>query len=215
MDGATALFTTRRGGVSEGPYESLNLGRLTGDDGASVDENRSRLAADIGLEWDQVRWARQVHGTHIARDDDDEDADGQIVAAPGTPALVFVADCLPVALTGPGAVAMLHAGWRGLAGGILQKGAAAIEATHAAIGPGIGPCCYEVGDEVRAQFAPDTHDGKRLDLRKAARTALQQAGVQGIDDVDYCTACHPDLFFSHRRDDGITGRQAGLVWRRG
>jgi YfiH family protein len=214
LDGASVLFTTRRGGVSEGPYESLNLGRLTGDEGPNVDENRARLAESVGTEWERFRWARQVHGTDVARGDREE-ADGQVVAEPHTPAMVFVADCLPIALAGPGAVAMLHAGWRGLAGGIVKNGVEPLEGpVSAAIGPGIGPCCYEVGHEVRAQFPSEAAEGRNLDLKLAARRALENAGVTDIHDVDLCTACHPELFFSHRRDDGVTGRQAGLVWRR-
>jgi polyphenol oxidase len=216
MDGATVLFTTRRGGVSEGPYESLNLGRLTEDDGASVDENRHRLARSVNRPWERFRWAKQVHGTHVDSSGHAKEADGQLVREADTPALVFVADCLPIALTGPAGVAMLHAGWRGLAGGIVANGVEQLGgATHAAIGPGIGKCCYEVGDEVREAFPPEAANGRHLDLRNAAHAALKHAGVEHIHDLDLCTSCHPDLFFSHRRDAGVTGRQAGLVWRRG
>ena len=213
MDGATAVFTTRHGGVSEGPYESLNLGKMTGDDEARVDANRDRLARSVGVEWERFRWARQVHGTTVAQGDEPE-ADGQVAREANTPALVFVADCLPIALAGPGGVAMLHGGWRGLAGGIVGNGVEQLgEVTHAVIGPGIGPCCYEVGDEVRGAFPAEAAKGRRLDLRKAAAMALERAGVARVEHVDLCTACHPDLLFSHRRDNGITGRQAGLVWR--
>ena len=213
MEGATAVFTTRRGGLSEGPYESLNLGKMTGDEAGRVDANRERLAQSVGVAWERFRWARQVHGTTVAQGDQPE-ADGQIASEADTPALVFVADCLPIALTGPNGVAMLHGGWRGLAGGIVQNGVEKLGgATGAAIGPGIGPCCYEVGDDVRERFPPEAAEGRRLNLRKAARIALENAGVAQIRDLDHCTACHPDLFFSHRRDDGVTGRQAGLVWR--
>jgi len=213
LGGATALFTTRHGGVSEGPYASLNLGRLTGDEDARVDENRARLAGRLGVPWERVRWARQVHGTDVSTGDRAE-ADGQVTSEAHTPALVFVADCLPIALTGPGGVAMLHAGWRPLAGGIVRYGVEALGgATHAVIGPGIGPCCYEVGDEVRARFPAEAADGRHLDLKLAARRALREAGVEHVHDVGLCTSCRPDLFFSHRRDQGVTGRQAGVVWR--
>jgi len=224
LDGATAVFTTRRGGVSEGPFASLNLGRRTGDDGPRVETNRERLASAIGSDWGRFARAIQVHGTRVRRvettpqrDDPWEEADGHATALPGVPALVFVADCLPVALAGPNGVAMVHAGWRGLADGILVEGVGAIggpDGVQAAIGPGIGPCCYEVGDEVRERFPADAAQGRHLDLKRAARGALAGAGVTEVHDAELCTSCHPELFFSHRRDQGTTGRQAGVVWRR-
>jgi hypothetical protein len=137
-----------------------------------------------------------------------------VLTQPGVAALVLAADCLPVAAAGPGGVAMLHCGWRGLAAGIAAKGAAAVGATHAAIGPGIGPCCYEVGDEVLDAFAPlgeGLADGRMLDLPQAARRLLSEAGVAEIESAGLCTRCDPDRFFSHRRDGG-PGRQAGLAW---
>jgi YfiH family protein len=143
------------------------------------------------------------------------EVDGHVTAEPGLAALVFVADCLPVALSGPGGVAMLHCGWRGLAAGILAKGAAAVEATEAAIGPGIGSCCYEVGDEVLTAFAglgEGIAAGRMLDLAEVARRQLRAAGVERIESADLCTSCEEELFFSHRRDSGRSGRQAGLVW---
>src|SRR3954447_11880893 len=157
LDGATAVFTTRRGGVSEGPFASLNIGRRTGDDGARVEANRERLAAAVDSDWGRFARAIQVHGTRVRRveavpqrADPWEEADGHATALPGVPALVFVADCLPIALAAPGAFALARAGWRGLAGGIVAEGVTALEAegpVRAAIGPGIGPCCYEVGDD--------------------------------------------------------------------
>ena len=224
LDGATAVFTTRRGGVSEGPFASLNIGRRTGDEGAHVEANRERLAAAVGSEWGRFARAIQVHGTRVRRveavperDDPWEEADGHATALPDVPALVFVADCLPIALVAPGAVAMVHAGWRGLADGVIENGLAALPAgapVRAAIGPGIGPCCYEVGDEVRERFPAEVADGRNLDLKLAARRRLEAAGVAEVHDIGLCTSCHPELFFSHRRDDGTTGRQAGVVWRR-
>lgn len=220
---ATALFSTRRGGVSHGPFASLNLGRTTGepdgDDPRAIAENRARLAraADV----DDLRLTRQVHGAAIAADDDPRaEADGRITAERGVAATVLVADCLPVALAGPGGVAMLHAGWRGLAAGILRDGAARLQALgggplHAAIGPGIGLCCFEVGDEVRDAFAahPGARRGRNLDLKAIARRELRDAGVATVEDCELCTACEPELFFSHRRDGARTGRQAGVAWR--
>ena len=128
--------------------------------------------------------------------------------------LVFVADCLPVALAGPDGVAMIHCGWRGLAAGIVERGVEEVRARAAAIGPGIGPCCYEVGDEVLNAFAPlgpGLAEGRMLDLRQTARRLLERAGVESIEASELCTSCQPELFFSHRRDGGRTGRQAGLV----
>jgi YfiH family protein len=142
-------------------------------------------------------------------------ADGQVVADPGIAGLVFTADCLPVAVRGPGGVAMLHCGWRGLAGGIVAKGVEAVGATSAAIGPGIGPCCYEVGDEVLAAFSglgEGVAAGRMLDLAEVARRLLAEAGVERIEAAALCTGCNPDLFFSHRRDAGLTGRQGGVAW---
>jgi polyphenol oxidase len=121
-----------------------------------------------------------------------------------------------VALAGPGRVAMLHCGWRGVAAGIVESAVARFEEPPAAaIGPGIGRCCYEVGDEVLVAFdgLPGVTDGRMLDLRAVVRRRLEACGVQEVADVDLCTSCREDLFFSHRRDRGVTGRQGGLVWR--
>jgi copper oxidase (laccase) domain-containing protein len=120
-----------------------------------------------------------------------------------------------VALSGSRGVAMIHCGWRGLAAGIVQHGVDEVDATAAAVGPGIGPCCYEVGDEVRAAFASlgdGIAAGRMLDLREVTRRLLAESGLERVEISDLCTSCHPDLFFSHRRDRGRTGRQAGLVW---
>ena len=209
LPGATALFTTRRGGVSEGPYASLNLGLLTEDDADRVAANRERVRVQAGAE--RLAQGRQVHGTRVVVDGQDgEEADGQVTSRAGVAAIVLVADCLPVALAGPGAAGVVHAGWRGLAGGVLEAGVAAAGAVAAAIGPGIGPCCYEVGDDVRAVFGTS---GRTLDLKAVARARLRDAGVTEIHDSGLCTACAAKRFFSHRRDRGLTGRQAGLAWR--
>jgi polyphenol oxidase len=209
LPGGTALFTTRRGGVSEGPYASLNLGLWTDDDAGRVRDNRERVRAAVRAE--RLAQGRQVHGTRVVVDAEGiEEADGQVTTAPGVAAMVLVADCLPVALAGPDRVAMLHAGWRGLAGGVLEAGVEATGAVCAAIGPGIGPCCYEVGDDVRAVFGTSE---PTLDLKAIARARLEAAGVRDIHDCGLCTSCDAERFFSHRRDRGVTGRQAGLVWR--
>jgi YfiH family protein len=232
LDGARAAFSTRQGGVSEPPYDSLNLGLLTDDSKEAVGENRRRLAQALGLAPEQVVFARQVHGTRLLQHprqgrgsfrsasdrkeprDRLPDADGHVVTEPGIAPLVFVADCLPVALYGPDGLAIVHAGWRGLAGGILAAGAEAVGATRAAIGPGIGPCCYEVGGEVLSAFAGlgDVAEGRMLDLPEVARRLLAAAGVEQVESAGLCTSCEPELFFSHRRDAGRTGRQAGIAW---
>jgi YfiH family protein len=239
--GARAAFSTRLGGVSELPFGRLNLGILTDDAEEAVRENRERLAAALGLDPARVPIALQVHGGELVSHPGPQrpspfaepgsplpEADGHVASEPGLAPLVFVADCLPVALSGPGGVAMLHCGWRPLAAGIIAKGAAAVGATEAAIGPGIGPCCYEVGQEVLDEFA-DLGDGiavdgtksrpmvdksarRHLDLPEVARRLLVAAGVERIESAELCTHCEEGLFFSHRRDAGRTGRQAGLAW---
>jgi polyphenol oxidase len=225
---ARAAFSTRLGGVSEAPFDSLNLGVLTDDAAESVVENRRRLAGALALDPAQIPIGLQVHGTELAfhagpqepspfahPGGENPPADGHAVDRPGLAPLVFVADCLPVALAGPGGVAILHCGWRGLAGDIVAAGAAAVGATSAAIGPGIGPCCYEVGEEVLAGFSAlgdGIAEGRMLDLPEVARRLLREAGVERVESAGLCTSCEAGLFFSHRRDRGATGRQAGLVW---
>jgi YfiH family protein len=228
LGAARAAFFTRAGGVSEAPFDRLNLGILTDDSEAAVMANRERLAAALGLDPARIPIGIQVHGGDLAFHSGPQwpspfaeaggaipEVDGHVVTEPGLAPLVFSADCLPVALSGPGGAAMLHCGWRGLAAGIVAAGAAAVGATDAAIGPGIGPCCYEVGPEVLGAF---THlgegiaAGRMLDLPEVARRLLLAAGVERIESAGLCTGCEQELFFSHRRDAGRTGRQGGLVW---
>jgi hypothetical protein len=228
LPGAAVRFSTREGGVSEGPYASLNLGLLTDDDPDRVVENRRRLAAAAGLEPDAIAIGHQVHGVDLREWDrplggfagataELPKADGHTTVEHGIGLLVQVADCLPMALAAEGRVAMLHCGWRGLAGGIVEQALARFEAPPvAAVGPGIGRCCFEVGPEVLDRFADveDAADGRMLDLRRVAEQRLRAGGVEQVEHVDLCTSCRDDLFFSHRRDDGVTGRQCGIVWRR-
>lgn len=242
LPGARAAFSTRIGGLSNPPFDRLNLGVLTDDETETVVENRRRLAAALGLGPERIPIGLQVHGGELAFHSSPQqpspfahpgsalpEVDGHVVSAPGLAPLVFTADCLPVALAGPGGVAMLHCGWRGLAAGIIAAGAEAVDATDAAIGPGIGPCCYEVGDEVLSVFS-DLGEGilaadgpkrgagvaisarRRLDLPEVARQLLASAGVARVESAGLCTSCGTELFFSHRRDAGRTGRQAGLAW---
>jgi YfiH family protein len=223
LGGAGAAFSTRLGGVSRPPFDELNLGILTDDDPAAVTENRRRLAAALGFQPEQIVFGLQVHGTRLIDHGDPPEeelpeADGHLVRKPGVAPMVLAADCLPVALRGPGGLAMVHAGWRGLAAGILGEAAAAVEATAAAIGPGIGPCCYEVGDEVLGAFADlgdGVAEGRMLDLPEVARRRLAEAGVEQVESAGLCTSCERELFFSHRRDHGRTGRQAGIAWLEG
>jgi purine-nucleoside/S-methyl-5'-thioadenosine phosphorylase / adenosine deaminase len=220
------LFSTRHGGVSAGPYESLNLGLLTQDDPANVSENRRRLAEAVGLGRERFLYGRQVHGSTVRRATEPPgptrprtDEDGQATALEDAPALVFTADCMPVMLIADGAVAALHGGWRGLADGILAEGLVALREVGgngpvtAVLGPAARGCCYEVGEEVHARFAAyDAREGENLDLPAVAKAQLEAQDVE-VHDVDLCTMCDPDLFFSHRRSGGTTGRQAGVVWR--
>jgi YfiH family protein len=161
-----------------------------------------------------VHLERQSPSPFAAPGGEIAEADGQAATEPGLAPLVLVADCLPIALAGPGGVAMLHCGWRGLAAGIIARGVEAIAATDAAIGPGIGPCCYEVGEEVLTAFAALGIDapGRTLDLTAVARSLLAASGVARVEATGLCTSCEEQRFFSHRRDAGTTGRQAGMVW---
>lgn len=233
LGGAWAAFGTRLGGVSPAPFEALNIGLFTDDEDANAVENRRRLAAAIGFDPERIAYAFQVHGaglievpdwfrgSFVAPGTTEEprdrlvEADGQVIGSTGLAGLVFTADCLPVALRGPGGVAMLHCGWRPLAAGIVAAGARAVAAQAAAIGPGIGPCCYEVGSEVMDRFAglgEGIARGRMLDLPEVARRLLAAAGVERVESAGLCTACNPDLFFSHRRDAGTTGRLGNLAW---
>lgn len=232
LPGARVLFTTRRGGFSSGPYKSLNLGRLTDDDPGAVARNRAAVEALVGA---PLAHSRQVHGAEVIKVDPPSkfglhpwdagslpEADGQATAFKGIAPSVLVADCLPVAIAAPGAVAMVHAGWRGLASGVIDNGVRAVRELgasgplQAAIGPGAGPCCYEVGEEVHAVFGgrfAHARRGDKLDLKLIARSTLEAAGVSAVHDVGLCTMCSdPALFYSHRRDRGHTGRQAGIAW---
>ena len=220
------IFSTREGGVSEGPWASLNLGRKTGDEPERVEENRRRLCAEAGADPDALALNYQHHSADVLRARPgarDDRADGLWTDEPGLPVLALSADCLPIVLARANgdrpALAVLHAGWRGLLAGIAESGVNALGGgpVAAIVGPGIGPCCYEVGDEVSAEFGRAFGDGLtqegRLDLWTAAEMALKRAGCGEVERLDLCTACVPERFFSHRRDRGITGRQGviGLI----
>ncbi|HZT84964.1 MAG TPA: polyphenol oxidase family protein [Gaiellaceae bacterium] len=225
VEGYEIAFTTRLGGVSEGPFASLNLGRMSGDDVERVDENRRIACEAVGADLEPLALNFQVHSPHVLRATPGARggrADGLWTDEPGLPLLALSADCLPIALARVGgdepAVAVLHAGWRGLLAGIVEAGARAIRGgpLAAAVGPGIGPCCYEVGEEVaapfRERFGEDVHREGRLDLWTSAERALRAAGVGRVERLDRCTACEPETFFSHRRDAGRTGRQGVIAY---
>jgi polyphenol oxidase len=222
-------FSTRLGGVSEGDFESLNLGILTDDDPVCVVENRRRLCAAVGADPETATMAWQVHGARVARADSRgivtpgtvfDRCDGLWTDEPDRALALLTADCFPVALVrrnGEPGIAVLHVGWRGLLSGIAEAGVSALGAeASAAIGPGIGACCYEVGEEVaepfRERFGDEVLTDGRLDLGRATELALTRAGVEDIERIGGCTACSPDLFFSHRRDRGRTGRQGVIAY---
>jgi len=224
LENAQVAFSTRDGGVSEGPYRSLNLGLLSGDDPTCVVENRVRLAGAVGLAMERVVVGSQVHGAELKEWDESslerrsnelDRVDAHATNEAGLGLLVLVADCVPVALATRERVAMLHCGWRGLAAGIVERALATFaEPPSAVIGPGIGGCCYQVGAELIAAFDDlgGALRGSMLDLKRVARAKLEAGGARVVEDVGLCTSCRPDLFFSHRRDGGVTGRQCGLVW---
>jgi YfiH family protein len=218
------VFTTRVGGVSDGPYASLNLGRRTGDDVERVDENRRRACAEIGADAERLALNFQIHSPSVHRATagvrGQVQGDGLWTDEPGVPVLALAADCVPIALArtngGAPAVGVLHAGRIGLLAGIVEAGVGALGgAVAAAIGPAIGPCCYEVGEEVaapyRARFGAGIMRGRNLDLPQAAERLLREAGVERIERFDTCTACNPELFFSHRRDGKPRGVQGVLA----
>jgi polyphenol oxidase len=221
------VFSTRLGGVSEGPFESLNLGILTADEPERVVENRRRLCARVGADPDTATMAWQVHGADvtearprgIVKRTIFDRCDGLWTERRDLAMVLLTADCFPLALArtnGRPGLAVLHVGWKGLLAGIVDAGLGALGGgpVAAAVGPGIGPCCYEVGEEVaapyRERFGADVVRGRNLDLGEAAERALRAAGVESVHRTGHCTACEPELFFSHRRDRGVTGRQ-GIV----
>lgn len=216
VDGVRAAFTTRIGGVSSPPYDELNISFRVGDADENARANRAIAGAAVGRDgaWSVVK---QVHGAVAVRaglPGDLRDADALWTDDPGFTLAVMSADCVPVLVATHGRVGLAHAGWRGLVGGIVE---AAVEAVGGApvvfAGPAIGPCCYEVGDDVarlfRSRFGAGIEaSGRRLDLWAAAEAAAMQAGASSFRAARVCTSCHPELFFSHRRDRGHTGRQA-------
>ena len=219
------VFTTRGGGVSEGAFESLNLGRRTGDEVDRVDENRRRLCAEVGAQEEGLTLGFQTHSTVVNRAEAGSrgaPGDGLWTDEPGIPMLALGADCVLMAMArrngSQPALAVLHAGWRGLIDGIVESTAQILGPGFAAVvGPAIGPCCYEVGDEVSSRFQARFGDGivtdRKLDLWAAAEQAAREAGAASVDRLDLCTRCREDLFFSERRTGRPRGTQGvlGLV----
>jgi polyphenol oxidase len=223
-----ALITTRNGGRSTGPYASMNLGLHVGDDPDIVETNRRLLKMFLPVE---PKWLNQVHGTRAVNAEsiaDPVEADASVATSPGCVSVVMVADCLPILITDRigSIVAVAHAGWRGLAAGIIENTIRAIEARPenllAYLGPAIGPSAFEVGDEVRdafiaidrtAQAAFRPHgSGKWLaDLFLLARQRLAKVGLVNVYGGGQCTYSDPARFFSHRRDR-VSGRMAALIW---
>ncbi len=223
-----ALQTTRSGGISLAPWNSFNLGAHVGDDPRHVAENRLLLSSALPAE---PLWLNQVHGISVAdavTDPAGIAADAAVAHAPGAVCVVMTADCLPVLFCdrAGSVVAAAHAGWRGLAAGVLEATIASMgvppERLLAWLGPAIGPENFEVGDEVRAAFLGDDpaasgafkakSSGKWLaDIYQLARLRLQRAGVLSISGGQWCTVADAERFFSYRRD-GVTGRMATLIW---
>jgi YfiH family protein len=230
-EGVAVAFTSRRGGTSQGPFASLNLGALTADEPARVAENRHRAVSAAGGDPAAATMAWQVHGREV-REVNGEPAggrflepgaepfprsDGLATSLRGRPMMLLTADCIPVAIARAdgGRLAVLHAGWRGLEAGIVEAGAETVGGEIlAAVGPGVGPCCYEVGDDVadrlRARFGADVVRDRNADLWLCARRALEAAGATDVAVAGECSICTPGRYFSHRRDRGVTGRQ-GVV----
>lgn len=234
-----AAMSTRLGGVSAAPYDSLNLGYSTLDDRESVMHNERAIAAALGVASDDFRWLHQVHGVDVHPAESlpvnsppgaiEIKGDAVVSHTPGLVCAVKVADCMPVlfAARDGSAVAAAHAGWRGLSGGVLERTVAALNVAPAQLiawmGPCIGPSAFEVGEEVRAAFV--THDAQAArhfvpgknsdkflcDLYAIARQRLHAIGVTDVSGGEYCTHTHAELFFSHRREP-VTGRMAAFVW---
>jgi purine-nucleoside/S-methyl-5'-thioadenosine phosphorylase / adenosine deaminase len=233
-EGITVAFTGRMGGVSGGAFRSLNLGALTADDPGNVAENRRRVVEAAGGDGSMATMAWQVHGTAVREVTAEPSqgrflhpgvepfpqSDGLVTSERGRPMTLLSADCLPIAIAATDGMrlAVLHAGWRGLEGGIVEAGALAVgRPALAAVGPGAGPCCYEVGQDVaeplRRRFGQDVVRDGKADLWLCAERALRGAGVHDVHVAAECTICTPERYFSHRRDNGVTGRQGvvGLV----
>lgn len=231
-----AAVTTRCGGVSVGSYTSLNLGDHVGDDSAAVLENRARLKTALNMPAEPL-WLKQVHGCHVTNFDKsninqiDCVADAAITVVPGQVCAVLTADCLPLLLCDQSGerVAAVHAGWRGLVNGVIEMALdnfnVPAEEILAWMGPAIGPDAFEIGNEVRDIFlnldaqstiafkpAIRSQQSWMADIYSLARLRLEKRGVKCITGGDFCTVSDSKQFFSYRRDHGITGRMASVIW---
>lgn len=228
--GCVVAMTTRRGGVSAAPYDELNLGRSTDDRPEAVTENRRRVLDALGFDAERLATAGQIHGAHVTEVRNPglhRETDGLISQQPGLALAVSGADCLPLVYCSGDVVAAAHSGWRGTVAGMPQLALAAVLArsganaahTRVFLGPCIGPCCFQVGGDVAAQFPPSVvtrrDDARYVDLAAAARLQLEVAGVppEAILAPPACTYCDEHWCYSHRRDHGLTGRHWGIAGR--
>ncbi len=221
-EGARLWFFTRRGGVSEEPYDSLNVSKKVGDDPAAVEKNRSLISQ--AMDGRRSAWVRQVHADGVVRVSEAGfagEADSLVTAQTDLSLVVAVADCAPVALVGERSVGMVHSGWRGTLSGIAGKAVREMgEApVRAYLGPCIRGCCYEVSEELAGEFARRFGEGvvsdRHLSLPAALRVDLERAGVEEVHDLGLCTGCRSDLFYSHRKQGPLTGRNLAAVARVG
>jgi YfiH family protein len=220
--GARVWFFTRKGGVSEPPFDSLNISLKVGDDPDAITENRNRIRD--AMDGRESSWVRQVAGDRVVRVSEPGlagEADALVTDAEGFSLVVAVADCVPVALVSgeAGEVAIVHSGWRGTIAEIVCKAVREIDGgdIRAYIGPCIRGCCYEVSEELAERFAerfgPGVVEGRYLDLPRAIKRNLEEVGVGEVHDLGLCTGCRPDLFFSHRKQGPETGRNLAAVAR--
>jgi YfiH family protein len=216
-EGAGIYFFTRLGGASEPPYDSLNVSKKVGDDPKAVDENLAKIRSAMDL--CPAAWVRQVAGDNVVRVSEPGfagEADALVTAEPELCLSVAVADCVPVALAGEREVGMVHSGWRGTLAGVSGKAVHSLGEgrVQAYIGPSIRRCCYEVSPELAAEFAAAFGDevisGRHLSLQDAIRVDLERSGVE-VNDLGLCSGCRPDLFYSHRKQGPLTGRNLASV----
>lgn len=225
------IFSTRQGGVSQAPYDTLNLGRSTDDRPEAVAENRRRLLGASAFAPDRLVTLGQVHGARVAEVQGpglQPESDAAVTRTRGLALAVTGADCLPILYVAGPAIAVAHAGWRGILAGVAEAalhavcaaGEVPLEQAEAHLGPCIRACCYEVGPEVATRFPSQAltsyAHSVHLDLPAAVRLRLLAAGLrpERVEDIGACTACEPSRYFSHRRDRGITGRHWGVAgWR--
>jgi YfiH family protein len=224
-DVVSHAFSVRNGGISQSPFDTLNLGDRCGDDEENVQKNRHRFFQTLGVKPGKLAIPIQIHGNTVVPVKAPgiyPDTDGLITDVPGIFLVVQVADCLPVYLYDPihRAIGLIHAGWRGTYQKIVMLAIQSLgsnfrsrpEDIFVFFGPSIGPCCYEVSEEVSSHFPENVMQGNHLDLWKANRNLLIESGVrvENIETSGLCTACYSDWFFSHRRSGGKTGRMMAV-----